>query len=257
MYPNLFGITGSSMGIMMGLGAILAALEVFLFLRTRGLERKNYIDFFIIILATVFTGILFAMLVENIYEAIKHAVNGEPQAWTWNKTFYGGLFGGVAAFILVYRFYYLRHNPPIIKEVCKIAPSAICLGHGIGRIGCFLNGCCYGIETDEWHGILFPGHTHKVIPTQLFEMVFLLFLALILGILAFKKITNYTFIIYMVSYGVFRFILEFFRGDERGQLQGLSPSQYWCIALVVGAVVLFFLYKKVIFKEGEVKTDEI
>ena len=257
MYPNLFGITGSSMGIMMGLGAILAALEVFLFLRTRGLERKNYIDFFIIILATVFTGILFAMLVENIYEAVKHAVNGEPQAWTWNKTFYGGLFGGVAAFILVYRFYYLRHNPPIIKEVCKIAPSAICLGHGIGRIGCFLNGCCYGIETDEWYGILFPGHAHKVIPTQLFEMAFLLFLALILGILAFKKITNYTFIIYMVSYGVFRFILEFFRGDERGQLQGLSPSQYWCIALVVGAVVLFFLYKKVIFKEGEVKTDEI
>lgn len=257
MYPDLFGITGSSMGIMMGLGAVLAALEVFLFLRTRGLKKENYIDFFIIILATVFTGILFAMLVENVYEAVKHAINGEPQAWTWNKTFYGGLFGGVLAFILVYRFYYLRHNPPIIKEVCKIAPSAICIGHGIGRLGCFLNGCCYGIETEAWYGILFPGHTHKVIPTQLIEMVFLLVLALILGILAFKRITNYTFVIYMLSYGIFRFLIEFIRGDERGQLQGLSPSQYWCIALIIGAVILFFLYKKVIFKEEEEKVDEI
>ena len=255
MYPDLFGIQGSSMGIMMALGAIFAAIEVFLFLRTRGLKKENYIDFFIIILATVFTGILFAMLVENVYEAVKHAVNKEPQAWTWNKTFYGGLFGGVAAFILVYRFYYLRHNPPIIKEVLKIAPSAICVGHGIGRLGCFLNGCCYGIETEAWYGIAFPGHNHKVIPTQLLEMIFLLLLALILGILAFKKVTNYTFIIYMSAYGVFRFLVEFIRGDERGQLQGLSPSQYWCIALIIGAVILFFLYKKVIFKIEEEKNE--
>ena len=256
MYPNLFGIEGSSMAIMMALGAIFSALEVFLYLRTRGLEKKNYIDFFIVILATVFTGILFAMLFENVYEAVKHAQNGEPQAWTWNKTFYGGLFGGVLAFILVYRFYYLRHNPPIIKKVCVIAPSAICIGHGIGRLGCFLNGCCYGIETEAWYGIQFPGHAHKVIPTQLFEMIFLLFLALILGILAFKNVTKYTFVIYMTAYGFFRFFIEFLRGDERGQLQGLSPSQYWCIALIVGALVLFFLYKKVIFKE-EKTSDEI
>ena len=87
-------------------------------------------------------------------------------------------------------------------------------------------------------------------------MIFLLLLALILGILAFKDITKYTFVIYMTAYGIFRFLIEFIRGDERGQLQGLSPSQYWCIALVVGAVVLFFLYKKVIFKE-EIATDEV
>ena len=65
-------------------------------------------------------------------------------------------------------------------------------------------------------------------------------------------------VIYMLSYGVFRFLVEFIRGDERGQLQGLSPSQYWCIALILGAVVLFFVYKRVIFKEeGETQIDEI
>ena len=257
MYPDLFGIEGFSMGLMMALGAAVAAVEAIIYLKIKGLNKNALIDLTIVILATLFMGIVFAMLFENLYEAIKHAVNNEPQQWTWNKTFYGGLFGGVATFLLVYRFYYLRHNPPIIKEILKIAPSALCAGHGIGRIGCFLNGCCYGIETDAWYGVLFPGHAHKVIPTQLFEMAFLLILAVILGFLAFKEITIYTMPIYLLSYGIFRFLLEFIRGDERGQLQGLSPSQYWCILLIVSAVVLYFLYNKIIFKKEEVNKDEI
>ena len=244
------------MGIMMGIGIVLAIAEVFFFLKMKGLDRNSLIDFLIVSLATIFMGIVFAMLFENLYEAIKHAINNEPQEWTWNKTFYGGLFGGVATFILMYRFYYLRSNPPMIKEVLKIAPSAICLGHGIGRIGCFLNGCCYGIETNSVIGVLFPGHNHKVLPTQLIEMAFLLILGGILAFLAFKKITNYTMPIYLLSYGVFRFVIEFFRGDERGQLKGLTPSQYWCILLVISAVALYFIYNKIIFKKEET-TNEI
>ena len=145
-----------------------------------------------------------------------------------------------------------------MQDLLKIAPCAIALGHGIGRIGCFLSGCCYGIETDAWYGIQFPGMSHKVIPTQLFEMIFLLILALILGIMAFKQIGHFQMIIYMISYGIFRFVIEFFRGDERGQLDvGLSPSQYICILMVVGAIGLIFLYHFVIFKKVEAKTDEI
>lgn len=256
MYPDLFGIESSTMGLLMAIGAILAVIVVFLYLKLRGLEKKSYIDFFILHLATIFMGIVFAMLFENIYEAIKHALNNEPQAWTWSKTFYGGLFGGVLTFLLVYRLYYLKNNPPIIKKMLVIAPGAICLGHGIGRLGCFFNGCCYGIETDEWYGMQFPGHDHKVIPTQLFEMIFLLILAGILIFLAFKFDFKYTFIIYLPAYGVFRFLIEFIRGDERGQLNGLSPSQYWCILLILVAIALFFLYKKIIFNK-EAKDYEI
>ena len=105
---------------------------------------------------------------------------------------------------------------------------------------------------------LHAGMNHKVIPTQLFEMIFLLALALILGIMAFKQISHYQMIIYMVSYGIFRFIIEFYRGDERGQLDaGLSPSQYICILMVLGAIGLVFLYYYVIYKDKEEKTDEI
>ena len=251
MYPNLFDIEGGTMGLLMIVGAVLAVTETFIYLKVRGLKKESTIDLFILFLATLFMGIVCALLFENLYEAIKHAVNNEPQAWTWSETFYGGLFGGVATFLIVYRFYYLKHNEPIIKDMLVIAPSAICLGHGIGRLGCFFNGCCYGIETEEWYGILFPGHTHKVIPTQLLEMSFLLLFAVILGILAFKSVTKYTMVIYLFSYGIFRFLIEFIRGDERGQLQGLSPSQYWCILLIVVGVALIFIYQKFIFKKGE------
>ena len=141
MYPDLFGIESGTMGLLMILGALFAVILCFLFLKKNGLKKENYIDLFILFISTILMGIVFAMLFENVYESIKHAVNNEPQAWTWSKTFYGGLFGGIATFLLVYRFYYLRNNPPIIKEMLVIAPSAICLGHGVGRLGCFFNGC--------------------------------------------------------------------------------------------------------------------
>ena len=250
MYPNLFGIEGFSMVVMILLGVIAAAVLFFIYLN-KSKRQVNYLDLMVVIIATVLVGIVFAILFENIYEAIKHSINGEYAHWTWGMTFYGGLFGGVITFILMYRFYYLKNNEPIFDEILRIAPACIALGHAFGRIGCFLSGCCYGIETHTSLDVYFPVHNHSYLPTQLFEMGFLFLLAGVLVFLAFKKITNYTFIVYMLSYGTFRFVIEFFRGDERGQLMGLSPSQYWCILLVVGTIPLFFLLKNKFFKEKE------
>ena len=250
MYPNLFGIEGFSMVVMILLGVVAASILFFIFLKKSN-KKINYLDISVVVVATVLVGIIFAILFENIYEAIKHAVYGGYPSWTWGMTFYGGLFGGVITFILMYRFYYLRSNEPMFKEILCIAPACISLGHAFGRIGCFLSGCCYGIETHTSLDVYFPVHNHSYLPTQLIEMTFLFLLAGVLAFLAFKKVTRYTFIVYMLSYGTFRFIIEFFRGDERGQLMVLSPSQYWCILLVVGTILLYFLLKKTIFKEKE------
>ncbi len=95
---------------------------------------------------------------------------------------------------------------------------------------------------------MFPGMTQKVIPTQLIEMIFLLILGLILLFLALKKVSKYQMPIYMLSYGIFRFIIEFYRGDERGQIGVLSPSQYWCLILIIGSIVLAIFYGKVMYK---------
>lgn len=251
MYPDLFGISGFSMTLMIIIGALSALVLIGLYLKHEKVDSKIYIDLAITVIFTIIIGIIGTILFENTYEAIKHAINGEPQKWTWAMTFYGGLIFGVAGFLIIYRLFYLKHNPPVIKKILVIAPAAISLGHAFGRIGCLLSGCCYGKETDSVIGILLPGHHHKTIPTQIIEMVFLFFLAGVLIFLSFKDITTYTFPIYMVGYGVFRFVLEFFRGDERGQLPGLSPSQYICIVMVLGAGILIYFYKTKIFKKEE------
>ena len=250
MHPNLFGIEGFSYIVMIFLGVIAAMSIFFIYLAKNKVEKKSFLDLSIVIIVTVLVGIIFAILVENTYEAIKASINGVYPHWTWAMTFIGGLVFGIPTFILMYRFYYLRNNPPIFKKILIIAPGCVAIGHAIGRIGCFLAGCCYGIHTGTSLDVNFPG-IGPHLPTQLIEMTFLFVLGGVLLLLAFKHITNYTSVIYLFAYSVFRFILEFFRGDERGQLAGLSPSQYWCIILLLFAGLLIYLYKKKVFVEDE------
>lgn len=251
MYPNLFGISGFSMVVMIFLGVIAASTILFVYLAKNGVEKKTFLDLSIVIIVTVIVGIVFAILVENIYEAIKASIYGVSPHWTWAMTFYGGLVPGIAAFILMYRFYYLRNNPPIFKKILVIAPACVAIGHAFGRIGCFLSGCCYGITTGTSLDVNFPD-IGPHLPTQLIEMAFLFILGALLLVFAFKHYTNYTAVIYLFAYSIFRFVLEFFRGDERGQLVGLSPSQYWCIVLFIGACLLIYLYQKKVFKKDEI-----
>ena len=251
MYPNLFGINGFSMVVMIFLGVIAATTIFFIYLAKNGVEKKSFLDLSIVIIVTVIVGIVFAILVENIYDAIKASINGVSPHWTWAMTFYGGLVPGIVAFILMYRFYYLRNNPPIFKKILVIAPGSVAIGHGFGRIGCFLSGCCYGITTHSSLDVDFPG-IGPHLPTQLIEMAFLFILGAFLLVFAFKHYTNYTAVIYLFAYSIFRFVLEFFRGDERGQLAGLSPSQYWCIVLFLCAGLLIYLYQKKVFKKDEI-----
>ena len=245
------------MTFMIIIGVIAAAVLVFLFLSKKGVATGSFLDLGIVVAITVLVGIVFAILFENLYEAVKHAINNNPQAWTWGMTFYGGLFGGVITFLLMYRFYYLKHNEPIMDKLIVIAPAGITLGHAFGRIGCFLSGCCYGIEVAPGTGVVFPGMDHPVLPTQLIESMFLFVLTAVLLMFALKYNFTFNFVLYAVFYGIFRFIIEFFRGDERGQLAGLSPSQIWCIVLIVGAIPLYIVLKKYFYKKKEESDDEI
>jgi len=234
---------------MLILGVAFAILFLLLYFRkVHKASSLELIDLSIVTIAAVFFGVVFAILFENFYEWIQKG----KVVWTWGMTFYGGLFGGVVAFVLFYIFFYKKKHQGCFDKILIIAPVCITAAHGTGRIGCFLEGCCYGKETDSWIGVVFKygaGAGVKRIPTQLIEAIFLFVLCAILAILAFKKICKYTPVIYLASYGVFRFVIEFFRDDYRGQIAGfLSPSQIWCILLIIGAIVMFFLQKKRVFE---------
>ena len=150
---------------------------------------------------------------------------------------------------------YIRGNvcELVFRKQLKIYLSFI-IFHFWGRIGCFFAGCCYGKITESWIGVCFPDnmeleimhHGTKCYPTQLFEAFALV---LILAILKFvkKKFKTYLFL-----YSCFRFILEFFRGDNRGYLSDyLSPAQIVSVTILTVMIFLEFLllFKKINHKE--------
>lgn len=194
-------------------------------------------------------GFLFALLFQNLYDFIE---NPSTYTWTWAITFFGGLIGGVASFLVGYFCLLRKKYGPFMQDLLVIAPACITIAHGLGRIGCYLAGCCYGIETTSPLGVQFGTSLTSVWPTNLFEALFLIVLSIVLLYLAVFKNSAYCFPIYMLSYGAWRFGIEFIRGDHRGEFIGsLSPSQFWAIILFVAGIVYlgYIIFKKYKKKE--------
>lgn len=244
MHPKLFGFL-ESYTTMILIGLVAAFLLLFFYFKKR-LDKNAMIDLLLNGIVAVIGGIVFAILFENLYEWIKY---GSEYKFKLAMTFYGGLIGGAGCFLLFYFLYFKKHHNGIVKDLLICVPFCITAAHALGRIGCFLEGCCYGIASDAWFAIDFP-NIGKVIPTNLFEAVFLFILTGVLLLLVYKFNFKYTFPVYMLSYGVFRFLIEFIRGDERGAFVGpFSPSQIICMIMIVGAIALIIIEKKLIFKD--------
>ena len=159
---------------------------------------------------------------------------------TQGLVFYGGLIGG-----FLFCLWYLRRYR---LDVCLYADAmvpGIPLFHTFGRVGCFIGGCCYGMEWE--HGICYP-ETHvtsgvPLFPVQLVEAGANLILCAALCVLSRRwKGTGLTMPAYGLCYGVVRFVLEFFRGDAiRGHAAGLSTSQ-WISLVIIAASAAFVIW---------------
>ncbi|MCF0116662.1 MAG: prolipoprotein diacylglyceryl transferase [Bacilli bacterium] len=238
MHPFIFGFI-DSYALFMAIGIIVALLILFFYIKKIGYKRNGIIDVLLLAIASIASGVIFAILFQNLYELIEKK---SAYTWTWGMTFYGGLVGGAGVFFLLYFLWYKKAHEPLIKDILVVAPLCISSAHFFGRIGCFLAGCCYGKESSSWLATTFSGNmTPSRVPTQLIEASFLLILSIVLALFVFKR-NKLSIVVYMLSYGIFRFIIEFYRGDERGQFIGkISPSQFWCIILVLGGIALLVL----------------
>ena len=127
--------------------------------------------------------------------------------------------------------------------------TPLILAHAFGRIGCFCAGCCYGQVTDSWIGVKFPDLPEKVLPTQLFESLFEFTLFFLFCGFR-KKIKGHELEIYLIVYPIFRFIIEFFRGDDRGSTgMILSPAQFLDLFCILAAIMIILFYQGFIFKK--------
>jgi phosphatidylglycerol:prolipoprotein diacylglycerol transferase len=167
----------------------------------------------------------------------------------------GVLMGGVLAGALAFVFYARKHNLPVLALADAIV-APVALAQGIGRIGCFAAGCCYGIESQAWCAVRFTSEAaHEqtgvplntpILPVQLFELAFDLALALLLTALWRRRLRPAGTVswVYLVVYGAGRGLLELWRGDAvRGFWLGgaVSTSQLFSAASI--ATGLFLLIR--------------
>jgi len=156
--------------------------------------------------------------------------------------FFGGLLVGVFSGLWTAR----RVELPLWKTLDLMVPPLI-LAHAIGRLGCFLNGCCYGKPSSVSWAVAFPMDGILRHPTQLYEAFFLslLFLAL-LRLESRRPLAGTVFLSYGVLYGTWRFFVEFLRSDPGRQTFGLLGMTFSQTISVVGVAVcaIWFYFRR-------------
>ena len=255
-YINVFGKEFSTYMLCALAGILVSGFYVCKTAKKRGHDDNDYIIFMLVAAVGVFFGghIMYGITqIQAFIEIVTHLSKyitsfssfiGMFMYVFGGSVFYGGLLGGMAVCII-----YGKKKKLDLSEYSDICAGVVPLFHCFGRIGCFLGGCCYGIESSfgfTVHGNELNPSINDVqrFPVQLLEAVLNLALFFLLAYLLRKGVLKgRLFALYLIIYSVIRFFDEFLRGDTyRGFLFGLSTSQIISILLFIGAV-LFFIVK--------------
>jgi len=247
MHPILFRIGNwpvYSYGVLLA-AAYLTALQLAVVrARHRGVDGARVMDLgiYLIIAALVGAKLMLVIVDFKYFFANPSELKSLVSA---GGVFYGGLIGALITAIVLVR----RYNFRIWTTADLFAPG-IALGHVIGRLGCLMAGCCYGRPTDVPWGITFtnPDAATNVgtplgiplHPTQLYDAgaELLILILLLVTERRGRPFEGRTFWLYMLLYGISRFIIEFFRGDDRGVMMGVSTSQFVSLIVVPLSVVM-------------------
>ena len=207
----------------------------------------------LIVLIACLIGSLFMFLGAMFFDALFHSIK-DGKIGLYGMTFLGAIVVAFPVAVFLFHKLVFDYKGKALYLLSIIVPCVV-ICHAFGRIGCFLGGCCYGIKTDSFLGVKFPFLDYKVLPTQLFEAVFELIFGIFL--LSIKKLRGHELETWLIGYGVFRFIIEFFRGDDRGNLSWfISPGQILSIVCIVSGILLILFYQGYIFRRMYSKLEE-
>ncbi len=178
--------------------------------------------------------------------------------WEGGLIYYGGFVGAITAVWL-----YARQRGLAFFELLDFAITALPLSHAVGRLGCFLNGCCFGRPfagagaiayppgSLPWHrhlelGLIAPGATHSlgVHPVQLYEALFnLLLFPVLIVVYRRRKRPGQVLGAYLLLYPLGRFTLEYLRGTERHYAGALSAAQLLSLGLFTAGLLVLLIPK--------------
>ncbi|MFH2137023.1 MAG: prolipoprotein diacylglyceryl transferase [Candidatus Omnitrophota bacterium] len=242
MYPVLWKIGNIyiySYGCMVALGILVATYCCQYHAARRGLSEEKIVDliFWVIIAGLIGGRLLYVLLNFGDYSGDLGEVF---KLYKGGLVFHGGFIAGLIAAIL-----FIKTNKMPFWKTLDLIVLYVPIGHAFGRIGCFLNGCCYGRETSLGLGIVFPGSDMCVHPTQLYSAVLLLILFVVLFFVERRKKYNGQIVFfYFILYGIMRFFMEFLRVDNFPVLGVLSIAQVISIGLLIAGIFFHLRFRK-------------
>jgi phosphatidylglycerol:prolipoprotein diacylglycerol transferase len=248
VYPELFSvgpITVYTYGVLLAASYLLGLRLAMSRAKRWGLDANRVLDLGIYIIIAALVGAKLLLLIVDREQFLRNPMELLSLARS-GGVFYGGLILAVS----VAFWYIARHRMPF-WTTCDVFAPGIALGHVTGRLGCLAAGCCFGRPTDLPWGITFKNPLAaslvgtplniRLHPTQLYEAgaELLILVVLLTTEKRGRPFAGRTFWAYMLLYAISRYIIEFYRGDPRGALFGMSTSQV--ISLVLAPLSLAML----------------
>src|SRR6058998_1893549 len=237
-------ITVYTYGVLLAAAYLLGLQLARIRARKRGLDQNRILDLGIYIIISALIGAKLLLLITDF----KTFAADPRELFTLARSggvFYGGLILAVAGAL-----WYIRRIGLPLWTTCDVFAPGTALGHVVGRFGCLFAGCCYGKPTTKPWGITFtdpfaaanvgtplgvPLH-----PTQIYEAgaEFLILVLLLATERRGRPFAGRTFWLYMLLYAISRFVIEIYRGDERGMVGSFSTSQFISVLLAPLAIVM-------------------
>ena len=237
MYPDLFSIgplTLHSYGLFAALGFAVGLLVTLKIGKKQGVSVKRIMDmgFIVILGAIIGSRAAFVLMNFSYYKTLPLDIF---KVWEGGLVFSGGLIT-----VLLFMGLYLRHHHLSYWTIGDLWAPGIALGQGIGRIGCFMAGCCYGLPTKVKWGVIFSNPDSlaplyiPLHPTQLYSALSGLIIFLVLMFLQSKKQFKGRILIwFLILHSTGRLLIERFRGDDRGLIPGTEMGTTQLIALLI------------------------
>ncbi len=240
MYPIICSIGPIhiySYGLMLAIAVVVCAFLMSRDAKTMGIDSQVIFDcvFWVILVGLLGARLFYIILnwsffTENPLEVIMIQRGG--LAWQGSL-----IVGSITGIVFI-----KRKKLPLLPMLDLAAPY-IALGQAIGRVGCFLNGCCYGKASD--HGIYFPVHDARLIPTQLYCSLGLVIIFFILKYYRHvEKIPGKIFLAYLILASALRFFIEFLRADHYRTFLGLSVYQWVSVVILTLALGVYFKWPR-------------
>lgn len=247
MIPYLFELgplTVFPWGLALSLAILLGTLVAIKLARRVGFDADSILDLVIyLVIGGVVGARLFYVLVYDPSHYLQHPWQVFA-LWNGGMVYYGALIGG----LITGTWFVAKKKLPFWVLADVVAPP-LALGYGIVRIGCFLNGCCYGKPTDSFIGVMFHyidgGHSFDNVlryPTQLFSSAFgfALFGVLLLIWLK-RKFDGQVFLAFLILYAVERTVVEYYR-ENLLVFGPVTVAQLVSVLIVIPA--LYFYWRR-------------